>query len=323
MQSLHSKHVDDSNQNYPCLLNQKIRFFTLNSLIPHDIPKWFSRGNTCILKWNNYYILNIRNVNYFIDEKGLWYHANSDKSTDSCNEFIILDPLNMTLKYYKRLGITQPFNKCCHRGLEDIRIIHYKDSLYYTASIQNPQNYRIEISTDYYAFHLNELPLCRIKSPFEQHVEKNWSMFIHKDILKYVYSWSPFQVGVISNQHTLEIIHQKYYPENFFSFIKNSSIGVWDVEANNIWFLVHINSANPSFRTYYHAIIILDGDSLDIIRISKCFTFERQKIEYCLGFVLEKDRLVFTYTTFDLNPRIIEVPRVWIESLFQTYLFSS
>lgn len=316
MQSLHDSCVDENNSRYISLKDIAISSpIYLNDILPKSD---FLRGNTSILKiQEGYYLLNVRNVNYEIDENGLWYHATPDKSIDTKNECVVLERDTYKIKSHK--WFVTDVQKTRYRGLEDIRIIQVEDELHYCASYQRPTDFKIAISSHYYTLQLPNLPIRVIDSPFDQNVEKNWSMFVYEDKVKYVYGWYPFQVGVLTENNKLEIIYQKHYKESFFRFIKNSSIGVWDEEQKSIWFLVHFNSANDSFRTYYHMFIILDGATLDIKKISKCFTFEKQKIEYCLGFVLEKDEIVFTYTTFDKNPRILKVERSKIQSQLSDY----
>lgn len=313
MQSVFDTVVDEDNAGYLSL--KEMMAISSSSLIYlNDIlPKTdFIRGNTTIVKiQDGYYLLNVRNVNYEIDENGFWYHANPDKSIDTKNEFVILEKGTFHIKSHK--WFVTDVQKTRYRGLEDIRIVQIGDELHYCASYQKQTDLKIAISSHYYTLHLPNLPIRIIDSPFHHLVEKNWSMFVSNDQLKFVYGWYPLQIGVLTENNQLEIIYQKDYKQPFFRFIKNSSVGVWDEDHTSIWFLVHFNSANESFRTYYHMFIILDGATLHIRRMSKCFTFEKQKIEYCLGFVLEKDEIVFTYTTFDKNPRILRVDRSKME----------
>jgi hypothetical protein len=229
------------------------------------------------------------------------------------NEFVVLEPGTFRVRHHQIFDT--PSQNTLYRGLEDIRLISHDNQLLYCASFQNENDGIIGISSTYYTIHLPTLPIHTIPSPTQSVCEKNWAMFNHKGQLKYIYKWYPLQVGVVSDRGELKMVHQGSNTNPFFRFIKNSSIGVPDPVDHSIWFLVHMNSANQCFRTYFHCFIILDDDTLEIKRISRCFTFEGQKIEYCLGFVLETDTLVFTYTTFDHNPRIMECPRPFIESL--------
>jgi hypothetical protein len=319
MQNLDQDHVDEDNRSYPCLSQQKsVRITVIEELLgPNRLrSKLFIRGNTCILKVNNNYLLNIRNVNYHIDKNGMWYHANSDKSIDTMNEFVVLEPGTFRIRHHYIFDT--PPQKTLYRGLEDIRLICHDNHLMYCASYQNENDFAIGISSSYYTIDVPILPICAIPSPVQSLCEKNWAMFNHKGKLKFMYRWHPMQVGVVSDKGELQLVDQSCNGLPFFRFIKNSSIGVPDVADHSIWFLVHMNSANHCFRTYFHCFVVLDDDTLEIKRISKCFTFEAQKIEYCLGFVLETDKLVFTYTTFDHNPKIMECPRPIIESLMMT-----
>lgn len=317
MQDIYDTHVDDNNEAYIKLSQYQLKSTPINKIVPSVLNPSFARGNTCILKWKDHYLLNIRNVNYRIDKQGGWYHANPDRSIDTINEFVVLDPITLTCKH-QHIFQTPP-QKSLYRGLEDIRVIDCNNQLYYSASSQNEKDGAIQISTTFYTINLQCLPVKLIDSPIHSPVEKNWAMFVHDKQLKYVYQWYPFRVATVcGNKLNFEL--EKLYTPTFFRFIKNSSCGVWDVKNNHLWFLVHFHSANDRFRTYYHAIIILDGSNLEVIKISKCFTFDGQKIEYCLGFVLEAKKLCFTYTTFDTNPHVLEIPRDFMESLLSPYI---
>lgn len=266
---------------------------------------------------DDYYLLNIRNVNYEIDDDGYWHHGTADKTIDTKNEYVLLEKRTYNVKYYSCF-VTKPQNSM-YRGLEDIRVIQKDDELYYCASYQKETDSKIAISCHYYTPLLSSLPIRLVDSPFDRCVEKNWSMFVHHNQLLFVYGWSPFRVGRLGDDNKLEMVYEKRYTEPFFQNIKNSSIGVPDPVQDSIWFLVHFNSANERFRTYYHMFIVLDASTLNIVKTSTCFTFEKKKIEYCLGFVLEKDEVVFTYTTFDKRPRLLKVDRSRIEDMLINY----
>jgi hypothetical protein len=311
MQSIYNDTIDENVERFDCLSNSiEITSISLDSILPNTFPS-FRRGNTTIIPFSsNEYMLNIRNVNYLIDDNGFWHHQHPDKSIDTQNELVILDcEFNVKALYHFKT----PSQYALYRGIEDIRIIFFNGMYYYCASYQNTDG-KICISSSFYNLMMESLPIRIIQSPLHKRVEKNWAMFVHQNQLKYVYQWCPFQVGVITND-CLSIIYEKHYPQPFFKHIKNSSIGVEDKENGEIWFLVHFNT-NTQLRQYYHCIIVLDGNTLMIKKISKCFTFERKKIEYCLGFVLEKTQLIFSYTTFDREPKLLKIPRCRIESMF-------
>jgi hypothetical protein len=89
----------------------------------------------------------------------------------------------------------------------------------------------------------------------------------------------------------------------FLNKVKGSTCGCYDEFHNVIWFLVHVHT-NTKLRQYYHLFIIIDYDTLEIKKISNLFTFEQNKIEYALGLIIEKEKILISYTTWDRNPKI-------------------
>ena len=70
-----------------------------------------------------------------------------------------------------------------------------------------------------------------------------------------------------------------------------------------IWFVGHLVVYHEDLpREYYHCIIVLDEKTLTIKRYSKPFFFTknfRQTVEYCLGIIVEKNRIIFSYSVMD------------------------
>lgn len=302
------------------LSDHAIQVVDLNSILP-DLPDPdFGRGNTCIVPapGGQGYLLNIRSVNYRIDHRGIWYLANHDGSLDSQNELVFLDKSFCVLQR-KLFAASSNTQDALFRGLEDVRLLEIctePPMYYYCASYQTPQR-TICISTDFYPLHSDSFPVRVIQSPLGISVEKNWAMFLHRDSrrIMYVYRWHPFQVGVVDHDKTFRMVHETEYPHlPFLRFVKNSSTGVLDPQTNEMWFLVHTHCDNNAFRQYYHAFLIIDASTFALRRVGKCFTFQGCKIEYCLGFVLEKDGVVLTYTTFDQTPRILKVDRAFVDT---------
>jgi hypothetical protein len=70
-----------------------------------------------------------------------------------------------------------------------------------------------------------------------------------------------------------------------------------------MWFVTHfVEYATP--RRYYHMVLVFDDAMTKLRRISPSFNFENQNIEYCLGLVVEQDRLLFSYSTWDETSKI-------------------
>jgi len=63
--------------------------------------------------------------------------------------------------------------------------------------------------------------------------------------------------------------------------------------------------------------VVLNADTYEIVRFSRFFTFEREKVEYTLGFIHIVDRDVFRigYLKMDRTTKMMEISREKIENL--------
>lgn len=83
---------------------------------------------------------------------------------------------------------------------------------------------------------------------------------------------------------------------------------------NEIWYVVHYVAFENELRTYYHGIVILDKD-LNLKRYSMPFKFYEHRIEYCLGIIVEDNRVLFSHSENDGTSEISIVNKTEIESL--------
>jgi hypothetical protein len=94
----------------------------------------------------------------------------------------------------------------------------------------------------------------------------------------------------------------------------NGNIVITYVE-NEIWFVVHLVSyENP--RHYYHMIVVFD-DNMQLLRYSAPFKFEGEPIEYCLSIVVEDERVLLNYSTWDRTTKIGVYDKEYIEGLLK------
>ena len=84
----------------------------------------------------------------------------------------------------------------------------------------------------------------------------------------------------------------------FFKWVRGSTNGI--TIGNEIWFLCHLVSYEDR-RYYYHLFVVLDSTTFALKKYSPLFTFERQKVEYSLGFVYypESNRFFIGYSKMD------------------------
>jgi hypothetical protein len=125
-----------------------------------------------------------------------------------------------------------------------------------------------------------------------------------------MYDWSPLTVGKVVNGQ-LEILTTNKSVPAFFRDVRGSSHGFR--VGGDIWFLCHIaNYTTP--RTYYHLLVVLDGETLDVKRHSILFKFADESIEYALGLIVEPERLLISFSRYDRTSAVLAMPRSLMES---------
>ena len=179
------------------------------------------------------------------------------------------------------------------RGVEDVKLMQCGDNIMYTGTMGHTDR---KIGCAYGRYDqnnttgLNPTELKRI----DDACEKNW-IFIPNDKLQMVYKWHPLQIGQIEDG-ALTIIKTSHMPK-LFSMARGSTNGFRC--GDEIWFVVHfVHQWQNEPRFYYHAVAIFDGE----MEYKKCtypFKFSDKPIEYCLGLVVEEDRIIFGRSVYD------------------------
>ena len=155
----------------------------------------------------------------------------------------------------------------------------------------------------------------------QNNIEKNWVLFENKQgELQCVYQWYPLTIGKMQLSDD-EYSHMKcdnfseYKSPDCFRQLRGSTSGVQ--VGNEIWFICHIVSYEDR-RYYYHLLVALDCESYRVNRYSRLFTFEKQKVEYTLGFVYDKRKDIFSigYSTMDNVTKFIMITKEKMQNLF-------
>jgi hypothetical protein len=143
----------------------------------------------------------------------------------------------------------------------------------------------------------------------QRSVEKNWVMFSYDQDpqpIYMIYQWHPLTIGKIKGDE-FQITHTMQTP-HLFQYIRGSTNGI--VVNDELWFLCHIVSYEER-RYYYHIMVILNKHTLEVKRTSKMFTFEREKVEYCLGMDVVGDSIRFGYSIMDRETKYMSAPIGW------------
>jgi tetratricopeptide (TPR) repeat protein len=160
-----------------------------------------------------------------------------------------------------------------------------------------------------------------IKKDGQNDIEKNWVMFSAYDkntdvsCIYMIYNWFPLVIGQTQNENKFTTTKELKTP-GFFKNIRGSTNGV--NIGNEIWFICHTVSYEDR-RYYYHIFVVLDSTTLELKRYSRYFTFEKNKVEYTLGFIqLEDASFLIGYSLMDRETKYININKADIENLMLT-----
>jgi hypothetical protein len=305
----HYRYLDLLGKNYNygnTLSNYKFYTKHLSSLTPErksfnemtemtlieDHTDKFYPSSPSIIPYNDGYMMNQRYVNYFIEPNGAY---TCKWPITSFNRRLMLDKqFNVVGKFDFDL-LPKEFDK--YAGIEDVKIFPHKDKILFFGTEQDLSSKKLRVSGGVYpADDTSHSLVSQIyQSPQNCDCEKNWCYFEHNNGLKIVYKWYPMTIGqMVGDQLLLE--KPVHSVPDFFQHLRGSSNGV--TCGDEIWFIAHmVEYSSP--RNYYHCILIFDRDTLEYKRHSTLFKFEDTSIEYTLGFIVEKNRMIFGFSKMD------------------------
>jgi len=261
----------------------------------------FISSTPSIVLHRHSWILNLRYVNYKIDEKGDYVNQ---KQITTFNEFCTLDD-NFSFITRKKFQEKEVDTK--YRGIEDIRLLSFEDELLYSGVIQNTDkkdDVEVTVSIGKYNKKEDHIVQHNLISPENRKIEKNWVLFQKGDECKVVYQWHPLTIGKIDNNKFIkeDIIETPY----LFHKFRGSTNGI--IIGNELWFMCHVVSYEDR-RFYYHCIVILNKDTYKLIDYSKLFTFSGCPVEYCLGMAEKKGDIIFSYSLMDNSSYIMSIKK--------------
>jgi tetratricopeptide (TPR) repeat protein len=297
----------------------------INSQINNEFID-FNSSSSCLIPSNdNEYKMNIRFVNYTIDNNGCY--LNCDKHIISLNKYIELDK-NFNIKNEKWMELV--FDNRRYMGIEDIRLfndIETNKLLFIGTGFHN--NDKIGIVSGLYDTDNLKLNANEITQNFNNSsCEKNWVYVDFNNSTHIIYDWNPVNIYKINeNTNMLDFVAKRQTPL-IFSRIRGSTCGfkyIKKIEENNngnitinieeteFWFVNHIVSYE-SPRHYYHIISVFDS-SMNLLRYSAPFKFEGDPIEYCLSIIVEDERVLINYSNWDRTTRIGIYDKKYIDSI--------
>ena len=294
----------------------EIKVFDNHNIIDinNDLVK-FTSSSSCLIhnKDKTGYVMNIRYVNYLITDSG--QYLNCDKHIITYNKYMEMDS-NFNIDENKTRFFQEDYINRRYIGVEDVKIFYDLNNTIKFIGTGFHQNNRIGIVCGDYKPDSNTISPIEITSSFtNSECEKNWVFTNYKGETHVIYKWYPLQICKIDNEtNKLNLVEEKKMPM-LFANVRGSSCGF--NYKNEIWFITHIVSYETP-RHYYHVIVVFD-EALNLLRYSPLFKLQGECIEYCLSIVVEDERVLINYSTWDRTTRIGVYDKKYIESTFSTF----
>jgi tetratricopeptide (TPR) repeat protein len=142
--------------------------------------------------------------------------------------------------------------------------------------------------------------------------EKNWAMFAHDGKCKFIYKWGGDTGLMIAEKSCIDMGNklanwQTRQSPPFFRDLRGSSNGVL-MPDGHIWFICHLVSYEER-RFYYHCFVVLDAETLDVVRYSNFWTFEGSPVEYCTSFIYDDSgaSVIIGYSVMDCSTKFLQI----------------
>ena len=256
-----------------------------------------------VCKLNGELIYNTRFVNYTIDENGNY------KNGDYIETINVLT-LNSNDVIFRHDKSRDKDNR--YIGVEDIRLFAHKGKLLYNGN--RGTNDGVAIEHGEINKTTGETTSVVLVAPFQKKIEKNWVLFedAHGN-LKCIYGWYPLIIGDIKNDRLVQTHNMS--TSIIFERFRGSTNGVR--VGDELWFICHVVSYENR-RFYYHTMVALDINTFKIKRYTPFFTFEKECVEYTLGFVPYGDNeFLIGYSRMDRTTEYKSVKKSWFEAMFK------
>jgi len=258
----------------------------------------FKSTTPSIIAYNGGYLTNVRLVDFTLNDDGSYSYPDGF-SVNTKNMALVMDQdFNVISSHV----FAPEFNiECRIRGLEDVKIIACGENICYISTKQSDDisNFTLKMAYGTYDINLPVLKYDEIDSPVCAECEKNWGLFMHENKMKVVYKWHPLSIYDF-DENKMGTFVEKPTP-HLFTKVRGSTNGT--LYKDEIWFIGHVVEYNKP-RKYYHLFMVLDKDTLELKKYSHLFTFDGTSVEFCLGLIVEEDRVIVSYSNNDSTSKI-------------------
>jgi len=295
----------------------------LNDTISHWIDgkqRPFHSSSSCILPVSAKdpamtnkaaYMMNIRYVNYSITPSGSYLDC--DDHIMTINKYV---EMTSDFQIVKEKIIDSVFDGRRYIGIEDVRIYKDKqDKLIFSGTGMHKTNHLGIVMGDYDPYQETLTSQDIVPSFTQSDCEKNWvfapvegSNGEKEDLI--VYKWFPLLLCKANDTKThIDIVKVNEGMPKIFQYARGSTNG--SKYKNEIWFVVHLVSYE-SPRHYYHMLVVFDK-TMKLLRYSTPFVFDGEPIEYCLGLLVEEDRVLITHSCWDHSTHLGIYDKKYVE----------
>lgn len=278
----------------------------------------YCASSPSLLRKDGQLIMNIRYVNYRIQPDGSYmmhqnntFNHNNDVITKNAivyldNNYNITTPVTND-RLFKNESVTDISSFPTRiKGLEDLRLFTFQNRIYYTATSQqfSYTNTNRIVMGIYDIDSLSYLNNKTLRPPHDTDCEKNWIPINYKDEkILFIYKWHPLQIGELDANNKLNITITHETPKFFRNYRGSSNVFEYN---NQLWVITHgVKYVTP--RKYYHQILVLDKETLKVLRYTVPFYFNNFTIEYCVGMHIFNNEMAIMFSQMDMNPCLLRI----------------
>lgn len=268
------------------------------SLVGTFVLEGWNACNPSIVRTSDGYLVNVRGVNYELDDYGRCHY---DGTVRTSNTFI---ELNKELTETSRVMLQAPEQEegIKIQGLEDLRIrCAERDHVTVSGTLNTPDGLRIAEAV----FFRDTGRLQKIRVIPGQCTEKNW-LPVNDG---WLYRTLPLTLVTSEGHRTALHKHQEVD--------LRGSAGLVPFDHGHLWVVHQVSQDAKGKRIYYHRFCYSD-EGFEQLKVGPAFCFEKPQIEFCSGlcWMHGKDSVLLTYGVDDHEAKVVELPANVIRSMF-------
>ena len=269
----------------------------------------FVSSTPSVCMHNGELVVCVRFVNYRINDSGNYLNQETIKTKNIIARFDISLPSWKKIDEYEMSYDTTHDGK--YVGPEDVRLFSTQrleiECILYNANRGIGQGNKMCIEHGIIQ-PFNKSLLLEYDGNARE-IEKNWVLFGKVNCMKCIYNWCPLVIGDIEPlTSTFKKTNEITNVPPFFKNVRGSTNGL--IIGDECWFICHIVSYEDR-RYYYHIIIVLDANTYQLKGYTPLWTFEKEKVEYTLGFVYfpDNNQFLIGYSLLDSQTKYIMVSK--------------